>query len=76
MRGCEHKIEDSRNNYICEGQYGSWLREQSIKREKKEELTEKGTFGNLRNKRVKIVCEENNSLSRGDEGREIVMSTM
>lgn len=24
-RGCEHKMEDSRNNCICEGQYGSWL---------------------------------------------------
>lgn len=73
-RGCEHKIEDSRNNCICEGQYASWLRAQPIKGEKKEDLSEKGTSGNLRYKQVKIVREEKNSPGRGDEGRGIVMS--
>lgn len=37
-KGCEHKLEDSKNSQVCEGQFGDWLRKnqngESKKRDK------------------------------------------
>lgn len=46
-RGCEQKMVDSRNNCICEGQHGNWLRAQVVKIEKMGESSETRRVENL-----------------------------
>lgn len=73
-RSCEHKMEDSKNNCIVEGQYGGWLRVQPVKGSKIETGTKGGSFEKLGNSSAQIEGRVVSNPLKTNEGGELVLS--